>query len=312
MSAETPPWVQQNESYGAEIMRRATSSFLNPAGGVATPGSCQVTQTTVPSMAVTVAGGGPGQTPNGELWIPGTESLTQGAYYGLNDADLDLAFTASDATHPRITLVYAAVEDTAYGDGEDLLVFTTADGTPASSPVAPSLPSNAYQLASVYVGAGVSSIVNANITDTRSQISLVPGAATAGNPMGRLIANADTTITTSYVQIAHLSAGYLLNGGMAISSNGLVVPVAGTYAINGQIGYGTLHSAQTFVNVAIYLNGATYSHIGLPAANATSPRIGFSDLVQCAAGDVLTLWGRIEVSSATAQGILSASLDSTT
>lgn len=83
-----------------------------------------------------------------------------------NDAPVSVTIPTAHATLPRIDIVYLEVnEDTAVRANKvDVL-----QGTPASSPVAPTLTNTAtihqYPLAHVYVGAVVSSIIQANITN---------------------------------------------------------------------------------------------------------------------------------------------------
>lgn len=69
-----------------------------------------------------------------------------------------LAIAAADPANPRIDLVILAAD----GSGVSVLA-----GTPGANPTAPALPSGAVALAEVYVAAGATSIVNANITDRR-------------------------------------------------------------------------------------------------------------------------------------------------
>jgi hypothetical protein len=69
---------------------------------------------------------------------------------------------AADPTNPRIDVVYA---------GNDGLIGV-ATGTPAGSPVAPSFPFTAIALAHVAVGATVTSILNADITDVRERLPI--------------------------------------------------------------------------------------------------------------------------------------------
>jgi hypothetical protein len=59
------------------------------------------------------------------------------------------------------------VNDAYYTGSLNNVVIQAVAGTPAGSPVAPSLPANSITLATVAVGAGATAITNANITDTR-------------------------------------------------------------------------------------------------------------------------------------------------
>jgi hypothetical protein len=62
------------------------------------------------------------------------------------------------------------------GAAGDDVIFVVLTGTPAAVPAAPSIPDTAISLATVLVPAAAASIVNANITDTRTK-------AVAGIPL---------------------------------------------------------------------------------------------------------------------------------
>lgn len=130
-----------------------------------------VTQTGSPSMAVLVL--------PGAAWIPGTESATQGLYGVVNDGNVTLSITTAHATLPRIDIVQIRVRDSFYsGVSNDALVDVKA-GTPNSSPVAPAADANALVLAEVLVGAGVTTIVDANITSKHRWLAAVGGVMLA-------------------------------------------------------------------------------------------------------------------------------------
>lgn len=101
--------------------------------------------------------------------VGGTESASQGMYFVYNDATANVVISASDPTNARIDVIGLQIRDKEYSGGTDdarLLVIT---GTPAGSPVVPTLPSNFLSLAHVAVAANAASIVTANITDKRVQ-----------------------------------------------------------------------------------------------------------------------------------------------
>lgn len=102
----------------------------------------------------------------------GTQFATDyGTMLYTNDGVVNLAISASDPTLNRIDIVVVKCYDdgTAGGSKGQLEVVT---GTAAASPSVPATPANAYKLAEVYVGAAVTSITNANITDRRAQATL--------------------------------------------------------------------------------------------------------------------------------------------
>lgn len=173
MSLQNPPGFLQNagDTHTAAQMRMYLASLqagmsagatsLRARGGVH-PGFGQefvVTQTGSPSMGVLVE--------PGAISIPGSLSSTQGNYFVINDAQVSLSVTAAHATLPRIDIVVVNVRDSFYSGASNDCQLQVIAGTPASSPVAPTAPDNSLTIASIAVGAAVSSITNANITDTR-------------------------------------------------------------------------------------------------------------------------------------------------
>jgi hypothetical protein len=140
---------------------------------------------------------------SGVACIPGTESGAQADYWGSNDAQVTLSITAAHATLPRIDIVVINIRDTFYSGGSNDSQLQVITGTAASSPVAPTAPNNAIILYQVAVGAAVTSIVDANLTDVRFYLAGVGGvinirnlaaAPVAGTEMfaGQLLYTMDT------------------------------------------------------------------------------------------------------------------------
>lgn len=191
-------WLQNaGSTHTAEQMRNFVylpsdilSAGLLPKGGVDSgKGSkLKVTQTGSPSMAVIVG--------SGHAIVAGTESTKQGGYGVLNDADFSITITAAHATLNRIDIIVFKVEDSQYSGGANTSSLVVVDGTPASSPSPPTAPVNSITLAQIFVGAAVTTIVNANITDTRKflgtgifQVNVagdLPAAGIAGRYRDRL------------------------------------------------------------------------------------------------------------------------------
>lgn len=181
MAIRSTPTFLQAGSHSAENTRlmlggmvgAATGSFAggvaasDPAHGVIRTTDFAVTQNGTPNMTVNVAAGG--------AFIRGTQSSNQGAYHVWNDATTNLNVAGSDATNPRRDLVIAYVQDSAYSGAVNSATLTIVTGTAAASPVDPSLTAypNAVVLARIAVGAGVSSILTANITDLRTQSNVL-------------------------------------------------------------------------------------------------------------------------------------------
>jgi hypothetical protein len=162
MAVRTPPSWLQNGSHPAEN-DRLTTQALWATTGIIKDTSLAVTQNSPAGMSVLVASG----------WaaIVGTTQANMGAYVGYNDATTTLTVTTANPTNPRIDLVCMTVQDAYYTGSLNDVILQVVAGTPAGSPVAPSLPANSISLATVAVGAGATSITTANITDTRVAVT---------------------------------------------------------------------------------------------------------------------------------------------
>lgn len=124
----------------------------------------------------------------------------QGPYIAVSTSTANVTISTANATNPRIDLIIARVYDNVLSDGSTQATVEVVTGTPASSPVAPSIPTNAgggtvaIALAQVRVNANASSIVTANITDVR-QSAGVRGATRPMLPGD----NATTTSPTAFI-----------------------------------------------------------------------------------------------------------------
>lgn len=180
MTAQNPPFALQNAgathtAAGDRMMLSGLISGISSSGsgmrgrqGVTQKaGKLKVQAQGSPAMAVDIL--------SGQAYITGTENTIQGVYSCVNDATVSLAITTAHATLPRIDIVIAQVQDTQYSGAVNAWSLVVVAGTPAASPVAPTAPNNSIVLANVLVGAGVTSIVNGNITDTRQYVSAEGG-----------------------------------------------------------------------------------------------------------------------------------------
>lgn len=87
--------------------------------------------------------------------IQGTAA--QGVYEVFSDADKTLTFSDGNASNPRIDLVHLRVRDDFIdAGGQTKADIEVLEGTPAASPVAPTLPACSIPLYQVRVNAGVS------------------------------------------------------------------------------------------------------------------------------------------------------------
>lgn len=107
-------------------------------------------------------------------WTAG--SLDETKFFAVaSDAISNVTITANSSGNPRIDIIVATVDKITPPNDEATNVFTVTAvaGTPAGSPTAPATPANSIKLAEIAVANGATSIVNANITDTRKHLSLL-------------------------------------------------------------------------------------------------------------------------------------------
>lgn len=155
-----------DENAALRFLRRASP---NGQGNVQS-GDMQVTQNGTPNQSVNIA--------VGDLVI----EYQDYAFYAWIDAILNLAVAANTSGNPRIDAIVAYIDlsvvSSASNNNPGALKFIDVQGTPAGSPVAPNGTAiqaavgagNPYfVLANVTLANNYTTIVNANITDLRTQ-----------------------------------------------------------------------------------------------------------------------------------------------
>jgi len=226
MALRTPPSWLAAGTHTAENDRLLTKGDWGTAGvrlGAAMPqtaggtntGDFAVTQSGTPAMTVSVAAGW--------AYVAGSTTATQGMYGVYNDAATTLTVTSNASGNPRIDLVCVTVRDSGYSGANNDVILQVIAGTPAASPVAPTLPASSLSLATIAVANAASSILNANITDTRVK---------AGIQDLQLYASSATTVPARI----QLAAGQSANAMEIVTSTGTTVfsiPASGTLTVSG-------------------------------------------------------------------------------
>jgi hypothetical protein len=167
----------------AEDLARTNRNFIINEG-VAFDG-LKVTQSLTPAMTVAVATG------TGYFYGSGTNANVMYEFY--SDAT-ETVTIGTAGVQARIDIICLKV-DASTGVASIVAVA----GTPSGSPAVPATPASHYKLAEVAVGAGVTSITNANITDRRRSVFVAPtGARNQGLINGYIITSvAGNNLTVS-------------------------------------------------------------------------------------------------------------------
>lgn len=150
---------QQNESFSAQddraiIAALFTAGVFDPGGG-----DLEVTERDAgANMTVDVA--------SGRCVVAGTEQSDQRSYLCVFDDSGNIPVTAADGSDTRIDRVVVRVRDSAVSGADDQPVVEVVAGTPGAGEP-PSEPGSSITLATITVGANVSSISDGDITDAR-------------------------------------------------------------------------------------------------------------------------------------------------
>jgi hypothetical protein len=156
----------------AEDLARTNKNFIINEG-VAFDG-LKVTQSLTPAMTVAVATG------TGYFYGSGTNANVMYEFY--SDAS-ETVTIGTAGVQARIDIICLKV-DASTGVASIVAVA----GTPSGSPAVPATPASHYKLAEIAVGISVTTITNANITDTRRSVFVAPtGARNQGLINGKIV-----------------------------------------------------------------------------------------------------------------------------
>jgi hypothetical protein len=165
-----PIFVETNAAYGADELGLPYRDIMGE--GVVSASD----------LAVSAGAGLNSVVAAGAAWVKGdNDANAQPTYRVRNDANVNLAHAAADATNPRIDTVIAEVLDAGFSGVSRLWRLRVVTGTPAASPAAPAVPVNAIALADVRINAGSGTITS--VTDRRARALVGGGVALPAGAM---------------------------------------------------------------------------------------------------------------------------------
>lgn len=265
MALRTPPSWLQNGSHPAENDRLSAQAIYATTGIIGTS-SLAVTQSSPAGMSVAIAGG----------WgaIVGTTQTNMGVYQFYNDASATATITTANASNPRIDRVCITVSDAYYTGALNTVAINVVAGTPAASPVAPAIPDNSISLATIAVGAGVVSILTANITDTRvgvttnlpvGDLTEVQGGTgiTVTSGTGPIPSVAINTAVTADLTTAQTLTNKTLTApaiNEAVFTDGVIKGLEEDVNVVAAAATGTINFEVTTASVWYYTTNATANH----------------------------------------------------
>jgi len=237
--------VTGDRVYNSDFLSRAYR-WCSTDGYVTSIGSqLQVTQQTPVALGVTVA--------LGAAWV-------QGRNFEVFSTTENLSLSAANPTLHRIDRIVIRLNTSTR-----TVVLAVLTGTPASSPVAPSLTRTAtiyeLSLARVAVSAGATSISNANITDERDDAAVCgrsrhPAQASTFFPGARVYRSTvqsipNNTITAVSFDVVRFDTSTPLMWSGANPTR-LTCPSAGIYVVSGTVGFAanaTGNDREAFIRV---------------------------------------------------------------
>jgi hypothetical protein len=214
--------------------------------GIIGPGDLAVSQRAAgANMSVDVA--------DGATWVLGDDDpARQPLYRCRNDAVVNLAIAAADATKPRVDRIVAHVYDAQFAGAQNkwalevLQGVATAGATDVNLLGADAIGNNELELARVVVPAAAASIVNANIVDYRSGARIGAGNL-SGSGLTKLWDSVEAGVTLPTASIStptlpqtfkHLVVEFTGRDSLAANTARLAMRMngdatAGSYAVEG-------------------------------------------------------------------------------
>lgn len=298
---EIKPQFLDTLPYAAKFLRQFPRDILTE--GIVATNDLIVTQLDTPGMGVKVA--------SGVGYVQGDQATTQGHYRIYNDASKNLTIAAADVTHPRKDRIIAQIYDSVDISGaEDKWALEVLTGDPAASPVVPSLPDNALDLAIVDVAANEDTILNAHITDQRSQIALqnidleytIENLINNTKARAYLSAHQENLVSGAITKVLLNAEDYDIGSDFDIVNNKFVAPINGFYQICAVINWrdqdmvaNKRYMGFVYKNGAILLKNSTH----LSETNKSLSNC-FSDMVYLLANDYIELYAHHETGANTA------------
>ena len=234
----------------------------------------------------------------GECLIPGQEANSQGGYHGFySTAGSAPTLAPADATNPRVDAICATAADSAYtlpvgGNGitSGAVTIVSVTGTPTPGATLtnlsghPSTPLSSLLLGYALVPAGALNLTSGNIVNKATVVCTQSGLGV----LARAYINgaASTPASTGLFQIPVNSLSSV--SGMTLASNDIMVATAGQYYVSALISI--IGSGSTTISAVIYKNGVQWTQLGSAATAAQNTSV-VGDLIPCASGDTLGLWG---------------------
>ena len=274
MALVTPPSWLQAGSYPAES-DRLNAQALYATTGIIGSASMAVTPNSPAGMSVRIA--------TGWAAVVGTTQPNMGVYTAFNDAIETLTVTTADPTNPRIDRVVMTIRDAYYTGAFNDVIYQVLAGTPAGSPTAPATPANSISLATIAVAAAATSIIAANITDTRVDV-------TTNLPAPQLNFSVNPQTGTTYTTVASD------NGKLITQSNGSAITTtippnsSVDYPVGAQITFAQYGAGQVTIQggsgVTVVSTGATAATPKLRVQYSTATAIQTSNDNWLVVGDI--------------------------